>query len=115
MAFLCDERDLLCLRRDPALYGAFVICGFYRGKEHKAISLLTLFLGIVSAALGAMMIIYPAKVQSVMFVILGLYIVIDAVLNVRRVLGMRRMAYPRWKIHLVLSVAAALLGCIDCP
>ena len=44
------------------LYGAFVICGFYRGKEHKAISLLTLFLGIVSAALGAMMIIYPAKV-----------------------------------------------------
>lgn len=36
------------------LYGAFVICGFYRGKEHKAISLLTLFLGIVSAALGAM-------------------------------------------------------------
>lgn len=92
------------------LYGAFVICGFYRGKEHKAISLLTLFLGIVSAALGAMMIIYPAKVQSVMFVILGLYIVIDAVLNVRRVLGMRRMAYPRWKIHLVLSVAAALLG-----
>ncbi|MEI3580934.1 MAG: DUF308 domain-containing protein [Acutalibacteraceae bacterium] len=92
------------------LYGVFSICGFYRGKEHKAVALLALFLGIVSAALGAMMIIFPDKVQSVIFVILGLYVVIDAVLNIRRVWSMRWMAYPRWKIHLILAVAAALLG-----
>lgn len=92
------------------LYGVFAIYGFYRGKEHKVSSLLTLFLGIVSAALGAIMVIYPAVVQSVIFVILGLYIVIDAVLELRRVLEMRRLDYPKWKVHLILAVIAALLG-----
>ena len=92
------------------LYGVFSIYGFYRGKAHKAGALLALFLGIVSAALGAMMIVFPAKVQSVIFVILGLYIVIDAILNIRRVWSMRWMEYPRWKIHLILAIAAALLG-----
>lgn len=92
------------------LYGVFAIYGFYRRKEHKASSLLTLFLGIVSAALGMIMIIYPATVQSVIFVILGLYIVIDSILNIRRILGMRRLDYSKWKIHLVLSITAAALG-----
>ena len=92
------------------LYGVFAIYGFYRGKEHKASSLLTLFLGIVSTALGAIMVIYPSMVQGVIFVILGLYIVIDAVLNIRRVLVMRRLDYPKWKMHLLFSIAAAFLG-----
>ena len=92
------------------LYGAFAIYGFYRSKEHKAGSLLTLFLGIVTAALGTIMVVYPSMVQGVFFVILGLYIVIDAVLNIRRILIMRQLDYPNWKIHLILSIIAAALG-----
>ena len=92
------------------LYGTFAIYGFCRGKEHKIGSFLTLFLGIVSAALGTMMVGYPAKVQSVIFVILGLYIAVDAVFNIRRVLHLRRMDDSKWKIHLILAVTAVLLG-----
>ena len=57
-----------------------------------------------------MMVGYPAKVQSVIFVILGLYIAVDAVFNIRRVLHLRRMDDSKWKIHLILAVTAVLLG-----
>ena len=84
------------------LYDGLVIYGFYRSKEQKVGSLLTLFLGIVSAALGVVMVMYPSMVQGVIFAVLGLYIAIDAVLNIRHVLVMRRLDDPKWKIHLFL-------------
>lgn len=92
------------------LYGAFAVINFSCGREHKAYALLSLFLGIVSAALGAIMVFYPSMIKNIIFVILGLYITIDSILNIRRVLELRRKTYTRWKIHLLLSMGGAALG-----
>ncbi|MGI5959212.1 MAG: HdeD family acid-resistance protein [Massiliimalia sp.] len=91
-------------------YGSFAIYNFFREKEHKISSLLNLFLGIISGALGIIMFFYPEVVQSAAFVIFGLYIIVDSVLNIVRVFRFRQTTYAKWKIHLFLSVIAILLG-----
>lgn len=92
------------------LYGAFAVINFYRARDHKAYALLSLFLGIVSAALGSIMVFYPSMIKNIIFVILGMYITIDSILNIRRVLELRRKTYTRWKIHLLLSMGGVTLG-----
>lgn len=92
------------------LYGLFAIVGFYRNEDRRGGAFLGLFLGIVAAAVGAIMILYPPLIQSIIPVILGLYIAIDGLLSVKRTLELHRMDYARWNINLILSLVSTALG-----
>ena len=92
------------------LYGLFAIIGFYRSEDRRGGAFLGLFLGIVAAAVGAIMVLYPPLIQSIIPVILGLYIAIDGLLSVKRTLELQRMDYARWNVNLILSVISAALG-----
>lgn len=92
------------------LYGLFSILGFCRSEDRKGGAFLELFLGIVAVAVGAVMILCPPLIQSIIPVILGLYIAIDGLLSVKRTLELHRMDYSRWNIHLILSLISAGLG-----
>lgn len=92
------------------LYGIFAIWGYCRREDRKGSAFLGLFLGIVSAAVGAVMVLYPPLIQSIIPVILGLYIAIDGLLSAKRALELRRIEYAHWNINLILSLAAAALG-----
>ena len=104
--------DIICYAFGAILllYGIFAIVGFYRSEDRKGSAFLGLFLGIVAAAIGAVMVIYPPLIQGVIPVILGLYIAIDALLSVKRTLELQRMDYAHWNINLILSVVSAGLG-----
>ncbi|WP_335342071.1 DUF308 domain-containing protein [Pseudoflavonifractor phocaeensis] len=92
------------------LYGIFAIWGYYRKDDRKGSAFLGLFLGIVAAAVGAVMVIYPPLIQGIIPVILGLYIAIDGLLSVKRTLELRRIDYAHWNINLILSLAVTALG-----
>lgn len=92
------------------LYGLFAIIGFYRSEDRRGGAFLGLFLGIVAAAVGAIMVLYPPLIQSIIPVILGLYIAIDGLLSLKRTLELQRMDYARWNVNLILSVISAALG-----
>lgn len=92
------------------LYGVFAIWGYYRNEDRKGSAFLGLFLGIVAAAVGAVMIIYPPLIQGIIPVILGLYIAIDGLLSVKRTLELHRMDFARWNLNLILSLVSAGLG-----
>ena len=92
------------------LYGVFAIYGFYRSENRKGGDFLGLFLGIVAAAVGAVMVIYPPLIQGVIPVILGLYIAIDGLLSLKRTMELQRMDYAHWNINMILSLASAALG-----
>ncbi|WP_297235061.1 HdeD family acid-resistance protein [uncultured Flavonifractor sp.] len=92
------------------LYGLFAIIGFYRSEDRRGGAFLGLFLGIVAAAVGAIMVLYPPLIQSIIPVILGLYIAIDGLLSVKRTLELQRMDYARWNVNLILSLISAALG-----
>mgnify|MGYP002580753575 FL=1 len=49
---------------------------------------------------------------SVLPVILGLFIVVDGLVNLKRALELRRMLYLRWTVPLVLSAVSAVLGLV---
>ncbi|MFR2331875.1 MAG: hypothetical protein ACLS63_02630 [Flavonifractor plautii] len=42
--------------------------------------------------------------------ILGLFIVVDGLVNLKQALELRRMLYLRWTVPLVLSAVSAVLG-----
>lgn len=92
------------------LYGLFTIIGFCRSEDRRGGAFLGLFLGIVAVAVGAVMVLFPPLVQSIIPVILGLYLAVDGLLSIKRTLELRRMEHPRWNIHLVLSAISAGLG-----
>lgn len=104
--------DMICYAFGAILllYGIFAIARFYRSEDRKGGAFLDLFLGIVAAAIGAVMIIYPPLIQGIIPVILGLYIAIDGLLSVKRTLELHRMDYAHWNINLILSLVAAGLG-----
>ena len=104
--------DIICYAFGAILllYGIFAIVGFYRSEDRKGSAFLGLFLGIVAAAIGAVMVIYPPLIQGIIPVILGLYIAIDALLSVKRTLELQRMDYSHWNINLILSLVSAGLG-----
>ena len=106
--------DVLCYLTGGILllYGVFAIVGFCRVEERRASSFLALFLGIVAAAVGAVLLLQPALFQSILTIILGIYILIDGLLNLKRALELRRMEHGGWTIYLVLSLITVVLGLV---
>ena len=104
--------DIICYAFGAILllYGVFAIYGFYRSENRKGGDFLGLFLGIVAAAVGAVMVIYPPLIQGVIPVILGLYIAIDGLLSLKRTMELQRMDYAHWNINMILSLVSAGLG-----
>ena len=72
----------------------------------------SLLLGIVAAAVGAVLLFQPALFQSILTVILGIYILIDGLLNLKRALELRRMEHMGWTLYLVLSLITVVLGLV---
>lgn len=106
--------DVLCYLTGAVLllYGLFAILAFWRAETRTAGSFLSLFLGIVAAAVGVLLVLQPALFQSLLTVILGIYIAIDGLLNLKRALELRRMAFSGWPVCAGLSAAAVGLGLV---
>ena len=106
--------DVLCYLTGGILllYGIFAIVGFCRTEERRAGSFLALLLGIVAAAVGVVLLFQPTLFQNILTMILGIYILIDGLLNLKRALELRRMEHGGWTIHLVLSLITVVLGLV---
>lgn len=91
-------------------YGLVTVLSFFLRDSRQGVFAFELFLGIVAAALGLLFLLRPMIVASVLPVILGLFIVVDGLVNLKRAMELRRMLYLRWSIPLVLSLVSVLLG-----
>lgn len=94
------------------IYGVVTIVSFFLRDSRQGSFVFELFLGIVAAALGLLFLLRPVIVASVLPVILGLFIVVDGLVNLKRALELRRMLYVRWTMPLVLSAVSAVLGLV---
>ena len=100
------------------IYGVVTIVSFFLRDSRQGSFVFELFLGIVAAALGLLFLLRPVIVASVLPVILGLFIVVDGLVNLKRALELRRMLYLRWTVPLALSAGSAGWGkslCVRCP
>ena len=107
-------------------YGVVTVVSFFLRDSRQGSFVFELLLGIIAAALGLLFLLRPSVVATVLPVILGLFIavdgldaadrgvkmriVVDGLVNLKRALELRRMAYVRWNIPLWLSVGSVALG-----
>lgn len=94
------------------LYGAITIISFFVHDSRTGFLRFELILGILFAALGVFFLVRPDVVLSVLPVMLGIYIIIDALLNLKRAQELHRMAYERWWMILITSLISAVLGIV---
>ena len=92
------------------IYGAVTIVGFFLHDNALGTFRLELLLGILAAALGVLFLLRPVFLLSIVPVILGVYIIIDSLVNLKRALELYRLEYPRWWAALILSLLGAALG-----
>ena len=106
--------DALCYLTGGVLllYGVFAVLAFWRAEGRTAGHFLSLLLGIVAAAVGVLLVLQPALFQSLLTVILGIYITIDGLLNLKRALELRQLAFPGWGVCAGLSAASVALGLV---
>lgn len=104
--------DIICLIFGLILlvYGAITIISFFVHDSRQGVYRFELVLGIVAAALGLLFLLNPSFVLNIFPVILGIYIVVDAILNLKRALDLKQMEYGRWWIALILALVAMALG-----
>jgi len=92
------------------VYGAVTIISFLVHEGRSGNYRFELVAGVVTAALGILFLVNPTFVLSIFPVILGLYIIVDAFLNLGRAAELHRMGYGRWWIALLLSLVSMALG-----
>ncbi|MCI8478236.1 MAG: hypothetical protein HFE97_07800 [Oscillospiraceae bacterium] len=92
------------------VYGAVTIVGFFLHDSALGTFRLELLLGILAGALGVLFLLRPVFLLSIVPVILGVYIAIDSLVNLKRALELYRLEYPRWWTALLLAVLGAVLG-----
>ena len=94
------------------LYGVITIVSFFvhRGSSASFTFQAELILGILSAIVGGFFLTHSNFIISIIPAILGLYVVIDGLVNLKRGLDMRALGYAGWTATLVMSAVSLALG-----
>lgn len=90
------------------VYGGFNIISFLMAKER--IVTFELIVGIFTAAIGIFTLISPSSITNILQLVLGLVIIIDSLLGLKRAFALRDLDSRGWCAMLILSIAAAVLG-----
>ena len=93
------------------VYGGITIASFFvhQGSSRSFSFQAELILGVISAIVGVFFLARPSIILSILPTILGLYILIDGLVNLKRGLDMRAFGYAGWTATLVLSIISLVL------
>jgi len=90
------------------IYGAVTVIGFF--TRSRSVSQLELVFGIVAVVVGGLLLAHPHFLLELIFTLLGIYILADGLVNLKRGLDLRDRGYAGWTTTLVTSVISVLLG-----
>ena len=105
---------LLCYLLGGVLlaYGVITIVSFFLHDSAMGTFRLELVLGILAAALGVLFLLRPAFILSVTSDILGIYIAIDSLINLKRATELYRLNYRQWWVSLLLSLVGIVMAMV---
>lgn len=90
-------------------YGLFNIIAYF-GRERG--SLVGLVIGVICAGFGLYALVQPTRVSDIIFIILGVVILVDGVVSLRRDFALRTAGFDRWWVPFTLDVLIVILGCV---
>lgn len=88
-------------------YGAFNILAFF-GREGG--SWIGLIVGIICAAFGIYALLQPTRINDIISLILGLVILVDGAMSLRRDFELRALGFEKWWVPLLLDMAILVFG-----
>ena len=92
------------------LFGAARIVGYFSNDPYRLAFQFDFAMGILTCALGLVLLIFPGAVMKYMTALIGLFVVVDAVLTVQNSLEARRFGLGRWwLLLLVLALSVPIL------
>lgn len=91
-----------------AVHGLVTIVNFFLSRTPGFA--FELLLGIVSGALGVLFLVQPQIIISILPIAIGLFIMVDGLVNLKRAFELRRLEYGRWGVTLLLSLVSVGLG-----
>lgn len=91
-------------------YGVVTVVSFFLRKGSGFSSQAELVFGIVAAVIGALLLAHPTFLLDFIFIILGVYVLADGLVNLKRGLDLREKGYAGWTTTLVTSAVSVLLG-----
>jgi len=93
------------------LYGVITVIGFFAHRGGTSYALQAeLILGVVSAVVGIFLLTHSDFIISIIPIILGLYILIDGLVNLKRSFDLRALGYAPWTTPLVMSILSLVLA-----
>ena len=90
-------------------YGLFNIISYF-GKERG--SLIGLIVGVICAAFGIYAIVQPTRISDIISIILGVAILVDGAMSLRRDFELRTVGFVQWWIPFALDMLILVLGAI---
>ena len=90
-------------------YGLFNIIAYF-GKERG--SLIGLIVGVICAAFGIYAIVQPTRISDIISILLGVVILVDGAMSLRRDFELRTVGFVQWWIPFVLDILILILGAI---
>lgn len=90
-------------------YGVFQIIAFF-GRERG--SWIGLIIGIICAGFGVYALIQPTGISDIISIILGLVILVDGAVSIRRDFELRALDFQQWWIPLLLDLAVLVVGLV---
>ncbi len=90
------------------VYGLFNIISYFLGKEQNLYMELTV--GIIATAFGIFTLFSPGVIAKIIFVIFGIIIIIDSLLDVKHSIQLKALGMKKWWICLLVSVAIIIIG-----
>ena len=90
--------------------GLLSIWGYVRAEERFFFDYFGLVFGIAASALGVFLLLQPDTVVSVLPILVGIYVIVDAVVRLQSAFELRAMGYGRWWGFLILAGLSVALG-----
>lgn len=90
------------------VYGLFNIISFFLSREAELY--LELVIGIIATAFGIFTIVSPQTIKSIIFIAIGVVIIIDSCMDVKKAVQLKAFGMKKWWVCLAASAAIVLLG-----
>ncbi len=110
LAYPTTAMHLLCYLIGAILtiYGCANIIAFFRTKARQLS--IELLIGVVTTAMGLFTLISPGSVFNAIQIILGLVIIIDSFLGLKRSLALRTVGAKWWPVQFAAAIVAIIFG-----
>ena len=92
------------------IYGVINIIVFFMNKDAGESLFMELATGVVAIGLGIFSLVAQDLMQQILFYAIGGVLLIDALVNIKRAVNLRRMGFSRWNFFLIAAIIGVLLG-----